>query len=101
MILALFYLCLEDFFKYIFVFVFQDELLELFLKNYLLPIEKDEEVRLVISQLLANLLQLCSSVQYSDLLQVIDGFLSTFSNRRDNMQDIEIIIDALIRAYKV
>uniref|UniRef100_T2MFF0 Tuberin n=1 Tax=Hydra vulgaris TaxID=6087 RepID=T2MFF0_HYDVU len=81
---------------------YEDELIELFLKNYIsaVVLEKDNEVRLVISQLLANLLQICSSVQYSALLQVVDELLSSLSNQRENLQDIEIIVDALIKTYK-
>ena len=69
----------------------------------MISFEQDQAILVVISQLLSDVLSKCSAEKYPEVLSVIEKLLSSISQeqRRDNLQDIEIVVDALIKVFKV
>lgn len=65
----------------------------------------DREIRKSIAQLLSFVLQHCAADKYPELSNVFTEFLSYISKCRDdksyNMEDIMIVVDALIDTFKV
>lgn len=95
-------------FKYFPYLILQDEILSYIFHHdevSSLVSSDDREIRKSIAQLLSFVLQHCAADKYPELSDVITQFLSYISKCRDdesyNMQDILIVVDALIDTFKV
>lgn len=82
----------------------KDDLLSLILHGHIgeMAHDKEQETRKSLAQLFSFILEHCSADKYGEVLKVMDHFLSYISkSREDDLNDLDIVVDSLIKTFQV